>query len=97
MMEKNQITMPKGSLLMLVLFIAVLCSAVMVIYTSHKNRLLLNELYQNLAVYNKGQSDWGRLILEHSTWTAYGRVEKIAIDHLGMHVPTPKEVRMIGE
>lgn len=97
MIEKNQVTMPKGSVLMLVLFIAVLVSAVMVIYTSHKNRLLLNELYQNLAIYNKEQSEWGRLTLEHSTWTAYGRVEKISVEQLGMHIPTPKEVRMIGQ
>lgn len=96
-MDKKQSTMPKGSLLMLILFIAVLVSAVMVIYTSHKNRQLLNELYQNMSLYNKAQADWGRLILEQSTWTAYSRVEKIAVNQLTMHIPVPNDVRIIGQ
>ena len=37
--------MPSGSLLMLVLFIAVLLSAIGVAYSAHWNRQLLNELY----------------------------------------------------
>ncbi len=96
-MDKKLKAMPTGSLLMLILFIAVLASAVVVIYTSHKNRQLLNELYQNMSVYNKAQVEWGRLVLEQSTWTAYSRVEKIAVDHLSMHIPTPNDVRIIGQ
>lgn len=96
-MQTNKSTMPVGSSLMLVLFLAVICSAIMVIYTSHNNRLLLNELYTNMAIYNKAQADWGRLILEQSTWTAYNRVEQIAVTQLSMHIPTPNEVRIIGQ
>lgn len=96
-MDTQQSAMPKGSFLMLLLFIAVLVSAIGVIYTSHKNRLLLNELYSNIGIYNKAQTEWGRLILEQSTWTAYNRVEKIAVNQLTMHTPAPKDVRIIGE
>jgi len=96
-MNMKKSAMPAGSFLMLVLFIAVICSAIMVIYTAHKNRQLLNEFYGNIAVYNKAQADWGRLVLEQSTWTAYGRVEQIAVNQLTMHIPTPNEVRIIGQ
>lgn len=96
-MEAKKSAMPVGSSLMLVLFIAVICSAIMVIYTSHNNRQLLNELYTNMAIHNKAQADWGRLVLEQSTWTAYNRVEHIAVEQLSMHIPTPNEVRIIGQ
>ena len=89
--------MPHGASLMLGLLIAVLLSALVIIYTSHTNRQLLNELYQNTAGYNKAKAEWGRLILEQSAWTSYGRVEKIAINQLSMHIPRPKEVRILGQ
>lgn len=89
--------MPLGASLMLVILIAVLLSALVIIYTSHKNRQLLNELYQNTSIYNRAKAEWGRLILEQSAWTSYGRVEKIAVNQLGMHIPLPKEVRMLGQ
>ena len=59
---------PKGSLLMLVLFVAVLGSALAVSYSAHWNRQLLNGLYGELSVRDKAQAEWGRLILEQSTW-----------------------------
>lgn len=96
-MEMRKSAMPVGSSLMLALFIAVICSAIMVIYTAYKNRQLLNELYTNVAVYNKAQAEWGRLVLEQSTWTAYSRVEQIAVAQLSMHIPAPNEVRIIGQ
>lgn len=96
-MEMRKSAMPVGSSLMLALFIAVICSAIMVIYTAHKNRQLLNELYTNVSVYNKAQAEWGRLVLEQSTWTAYSRVEQISVNQLSMHIPAPNEVRIIGQ
>lgn len=96
-MNIKKSAMPTGSFFMLLLFIAVLCSAVAVIYAAHKNRQLLNELYSNMNIHDKAQAEWGRLILEQSTWTAYGRVEKIAVEQLGMRIPAPNEVRIIGQ
>lgn len=96
-MDMNKKNMPHGASLMLALLIAILLSALVIIYTSHKNRQLLNELYQNTSLYNKAKSEWGRLILEQSAWTSYGRVEKIANNQLGMHIPSPQDVRMIGQ
>ena len=73
-------SMPSGSFLMLLLFIAILVSALAVSYSAHWNRQLLNELYGELSVRDKAQAEWGRLILEQSTWTAHNRIEALASD-----------------
>lgn len=87
--------MPAGSLLLLVLFIFILLSALAVSYTAHWNRQLLNELYAELSVRDKAQAEWGRLILEQSTWTAHNRIEVLATEQLKMHIPDPAAVRMV--
>lgn len=88
-------SMPRGSLLMLVLFLGVLLSAIGVAYSAHWNRQLLNELYGELSVRDKSQAEWGRLILEQSTWTAHSRIETLAADQLKMHVPEAADVRLV--
>ena len=89
-------SMPSGSLLMLVLFIAVLLSAIGVAYSAHWNRQLLNELYGELSVRDKAQAEWGRLILDQSTWTAHSRIETLASEQLKMHVPEAVDVRLVA-
>ena len=88
-------TMPKGSVLMLVLFVLVLASALAVSYTAHISRQLLNELYTELSASDKAQAEWGRLVLEQSTWTAHNRIELIARERLGMRIPEAVEVRLV--
>ncbi len=80
---------------MLLLFVAVLVSAVGVSYTAHWNRQLLNGLYAELSVRDKAQAEWGRLILEQSTWTAHNRIESLATEQLQMLIPDAANVRMI--
>ena len=88
--------MPGGSLLLLVLFIGVLVSAIAVSYSAHWNRQLLNALYTELSVRDKAQAEWGRLILEQSTWTAHNRIETLASERLMMRIPEAAEVRMVA-
>jgi cell division protein FtsL len=88
--------LPGGSSLMLLLFIAVLVSAVAVSYSAHWNRQLLNTLFGELNERDKAQAEWGRLILEQSTWTAHSRIESLASEQLKMRVPAADEVRMVA-
>ena len=88
-------SMPSGSFLMLLLFIAILVSALAVSYIAHWNRQLLNELYGELIVRYKAQAEWGRLILEQSTWTAHNRIEALASEQLKMNIPDQAAVRMV--
>ncbi len=87
--------LPTGSFLMLLLFVAVLVSAVGVSYTAHWNRQLLNGLYAELSVRDKAQAEWGRLILEQSTWTAQSRIESLATEQLQMLIPDAGQVRLV--
>ena len=88
--------LPSGSFLMLLLFIGVLVSSVAVSYSAHWNRQLLNTLYGELNERDKAQAEWGRLILEQSTWTAHSRIENLASEQLHMRIPAADEVRMVA-
>ncbi len=88
--------LPGGSFFMLLLFIAVLVSAIGVSYSAHWNRQLLNSLYAELSVRDKAQAEWGRLILEQSTWTAHSRIEALATEQLKMKIPNAADIRMVS-
>ena len=88
--------LPGGSFLMLLLIIGVLVSSVAVSYSAHWNRQLLNTLYGELNERDKAQAEWGRLILEQSTWTAHSRIENLASEQLKMRIPAADEVRMVA-
>jgi len=88
--------LPPGSFLLGVLFAAILLSAVGVTYTAHWNRQLLNALFAELSVRDKAQAEWGRLLLEQSTWTAHSRIEALATGQLQMRIPEPAEVQMVA-
>lgn len=88
--------LPSGSLSLLVLFLGVLGSALAVSYSAHWNRQLLNGLYAELSVRDRAQAEWGRLILEQSTWTAHNRIEALASEQLKMRIPDAAEVRMVA-
>lgn len=87
--------LPSGSQLMLILFISLLISAMAVSYAAHWNRQLLNELYQQTNIRDKAQAEWGRLVLEQSTWTAHSRIETLATEQLGMHVPDAVDIKLV--
>mgnify|MGYP003558508798 CR=1 FL=1 len=88
--------LPGGSFFMLLLFVGVLISAIGVSYSAHWNRQLLNSLYNELSVRDKAQAEWGRLILEQSTWTAPSRIQVLASDQLKMRIPGAAEVKMVA-
>lgn len=79
----------------LVLFIAVIVTAIMVAYSAKESRELLNALFVEMNQRDKLHADWGRLVLEHSTWTAHNRIETLAVEHLDMLIPEPAAVRVV--
>ena len=87
--------LPAGSLLLLLLFVGVLVSALSVSYSAHVHRQLLNALFAELSERDKMQAEWGRLILEQSTWTAHSRIENLAVGQMQMRIPEPAEVQLV--
>lgn len=88
-------TLPKGTWVLLLLLVGVIGSGLGVAYTSHWNRVLLNELFAEVRIQNRAQAEWGRLILEHGTWTAHSRIEQLATQNLHMHIPEPANIKLV--
>lgn len=73
----------------------VLVSAFALIHSTHGCR----ELYTQLQVLESRQwhlqEDYGRLLLEESTWASHHRVEKVAREELGMTEPDLASYRVV--
>jgi cell division protein FtsL len=67
---------------------AVLASAIAVIYIKHSGRSEFVELQKLEQTRDQLNEEWGRLLLEESTWAGPGRVEHQARVRLKMIVPT---------
>jgi cell division protein FtsL len=65
----------------------VLLSAFAVIHSTHACRDLYTTLQDLEAQQWHLQEDYGRLLLEESTWASHYRVEKVARGELGMVEP----------
>ena len=81
--------------LVAVLWIAVLVSALGVVYGKQEARNRFNELQKLTDRRDDLDIEWGQLQLEQSTWATHGRVERIAHDDLGMVTPQPSELRIV--
>lgn len=80
----------------LVLVLAVVSTAVSIVGASHNCR----QAYARLAALQTGQwnmqEQWGRLLLEQSTWAAHHRVEQLARRELGMRLPKAAELDVVA-
>jgi cell division protein FtsL len=78
------------------LWVAVLVSALAVIYSAHDTRNKFSALEVLRVQQNALQVDWGKYLLEESAYASFGRVEKIATEKLLMTVPTIKQVVVVN-
>jgi len=78
-----------------IIVIALLLSAISVIYVKDLNR----RLFSDLQVLESGRDnlnvEWGQLLLEQSAWSTQSRVQKVAQTELNMLVPNAKDVVMV--
>lgn len=83
------------SLLVLLLMLAVLGSALAVVNTSYKHRMVFHELQQSRDLTNNLDVQWGQLLIEQSTFGLEGRIERRAMDELGMKLPDWSTIKMV--
>jgi len=83
------------TLAMPVLWLAVLDSAVQVIYARHKARDLFVRLERVNAERDSLDMEWGRLQLEQSYWSSNAFVERVANAKLRMNLPQTRDVRIV--
>jgi cell division protein FtsL len=69
---------------LLVLLLAVIVSAVSVVYAKHQGRKLFVELQALGNERDAMDVEWGQLQLEQSTLTTQGQIERAAYERLGM-------------
>jgi cell division protein FtsL len=68
----------------LVVLLAVVATAVGIVYSKHQGRELFIELEMLGNERDRMDVEWGQLQLEQSTLTTQGKVERAARDQLGM-------------
>lgn len=85
----------KADLPVLVMMLLVLFSAVAVVVTKHVGRSEFVIMQQLEHQRDKLNEEWGRLLLEQSTWASPGRVEQQARHKLNMQAPTADNTVMV--
>lgn len=69
--------------------------AIAVVSARHQARKLFVELQQAQAEARALDIEWGRLLLEQSTWAMHSRVEVVAQHQLHMIVPDASRIYLL--
>lgn len=75
--------------------IAVFLSALALIDSRHENRVYFEQLQQQRESRDRLNVEWGRLLLEESTWSTHAYIEQSATQKLGMHMPVNPEILVV--
>lgn len=82
--------MSKSFFFLILLLVAVLLSALTVIYSTNSYRSTFSQVEQEEQQTHVLQLQWGQLLLEQSSLATPGRVEALAIRQLKMTLPASK-------
>jgi cell division protein FtsL len=79
------------------LLLAALTACALGLVTSqHQARKLYVELQKEQELAKHLEVEWGQLQLEQSTWATHARVEKLAVQALGMRVPSASRIQVLA-
>lgn len=84
-------------MLVAVTLVAVLVSAVAVVWARNESRELFIRLTNLQSERDHLNIEYGRLELEDATWADPARVASVARHQLGMVNPDPAQIRMVRE
>jgi len=87
--------MGRKNVLLVLLVLAVMFSAMGVVYAKHLNRSVYAELQHLQKLRDEMNVAWGQLQLEQSTFATHSRVEQTAREKMGMVVPNAKEIVIV--
>jgi cell division protein FtsL len=79
----------------LLLLAALIACALALVTSQHQGRKLYVELQKEQELARQLEVEWGQLQLEQSTWATHARVEKLAIQSLGMRVPPASRLQVV--
>lgn len=87
--------MGRQNVLLGMLIVAVMLSAMAVVYAKHLNRAVFAELQQLQKLRDEMNTAWGQLQLEQSTFATHSRVEQTAREKMNMVLPNAKEIVIV--
>lgn len=82
--------MSKSLYMLIILVIAVLMSALTVVYSTNSYRSTFSQVEQQEQQTHHLQLQWGQLLLEQASLATPARVEELASEKLSMVLPTSK-------
>lgn len=77
---------------MAVLILALLASALMVIYSKYQSRLIFIEIQKQERALDQYEVEWGQLQLELTTLAEQNRVEQVAREQLKLVMPLREKI-----
>ena len=81
--------------LTLLLWPAVILSALAVVYTTHASRQNFIAWQELIKQGQAMEVEWGQLLIERSTLASYARLEQIAGKKLAMSVPEANQIIVV--
>jgi cell division protein FtsL len=84
-----------GALCLLTLLVAVLASALGVVWTRHESRVLFVSLTALQNQRDELNIEYGKLELEQATYAEPRRIDDEARQKLGMVDPRPQDIRLL--
>jgi len=84
-----------ANLLVTGLMLALVISALAVVYVSYQHRMTFYELQQLRVQSNELDVHWGQLLIEQSTFGLEGRIERRAMEELNMIFPDWSKITMV--
>jgi cell division protein FtsL len=80
-----------------ILLVLVVVSALSVVYSTYKSRQLFSEFQQQKRQAMRLEEQWGRLLLERSTWASHERIDRLAKSKLKMIVPNSQTMVVVKQ
>jgi cell division protein FtsL len=80
-----------------ILLLAVLISALSIVYVTDLNRHQFSDLQTSLQARDDLNTQYGQLLLEQNTWSSPARVQQISQQQFNMNVPAPQAVVMVHQ
>lgn len=84
-----------GAVIVLLLLVAVVGSALGVVYAREQNRRLFVDYTQLIKEHDDLNVEFSRLELEQATWAETNRIEQVARGQLGMLSPGPANTVLV--
>ncbi|MDP2904362.1 MAG: cell division protein FtsL [Methylovulum sp.] len=75
-----------------VLFVALLVSALAVIYSKYYSRLIFIEIQQQENALDQYEVEWGQMQLELTMLAEQNRVERVALEQLKLVMPLREKI-----